>query len=116
MTLPIFEDKFFSYRGGGGGLVLAVCLGSLSCWKTKHLPKPSCRADCERFSSSISLYSVAFMESDAYQTSDISGRDATPHHDAAATMPDCADDVACLFLMPHLFSARWSWSYCDQNA
>ena len=32
-------------------MTLAVCLGSLSCWKTKPRHKRSCRADWRRFSS-----------------------------------------------------------------
>ncbi len=42
-------------------MTLAVCLGSLSCWKTNPQCKQSYHTDWRRFSSRISLYSAAFM-------------------------------------------------------
>ena len=42
-------------------VILAVCLGSLSCWKVNLWPSLRSRALWKRFSSRISLYLAAFI-------------------------------------------------------
>ncbi len=42
-------------------VILAVCLGSLSCWKVNLRPSLRSWALCRRFSSRISLYLAAFI-------------------------------------------------------
>ncbi len=73
-------------------VILAVCLGSLSCWKVNLRPSLRSWALWRRFSSRISLYLAAFIFPLITTRRPVPAAEKTPpQHDAATTMLHCWD-------------------------
>ncbi len=72
-------------------VILAVCLGSLSCWKVNL--RPSLRSWALWRSSRISLYLAALSSLDCNQLSCPCSWKTPPQHDAATTMLHCWDCI-----------------------
>ncbi len=71
-------------------VILAVCLGSLSCWKVNLRPSLRSWALWRRFSSRISLYLAAFIFPSIATSRPVPAAEKTPpQHDAATTMLHC---------------------------
>ncbi len=88
-------------------VILAVCLGSLSCWKVNLRPSLRSWALWRRFSSRISLYLAAFNISlDCNQSSCLCSWKTPPQHDAATTMLHCWDCIgqvmSSAWFSPHI--------------
>ncbi len=88
-------------------VILAVCLGSLSCWKVNLRPSLRSWALWRRFSSRISLYLAAFIFPSIATSRPVPAAEKTPpQHDAATTMLHCWDcigqgDEQCLVFSTH---------------
>ncbi len=74
-------------------VILAVCLGSLSCWKVNLRPSLRSWALWRRFSSRISLYLAAFIFPSIATSRPVPAAENTPQHDAATTMLHCWDCI-----------------------
>ncbi len=88
-------------------VILAVCLGSLSCWKVNLRPSLRSWALWRRFSSRISLYLAAFIfPLDCNQSSCPCSWKTPPQHDAATTMLHCWDCIgqvmSSAWFSPHI--------------
>ncbi len=86
-------------------VILAVCLGSLSCWKVNLRPSLRSWALWRRFSSRISLYLAAFIFPSIATSRPCSWK-TPPQHDAATTMLhfwDCIGQVmSSAWFSPHI--------------
>ena len=60
-------------------VILAVCLGSLSCWKVNLQPSLRSRALWKRFSSRISLYLAAFIVPSIATSGPVPAAEKHPH-------------------------------------
>ncbi len=86
---------------------LAVCLGSLSCWKVNLRPSLRSWALWRRFSSRISLYLAAFIFPSIATSRPVPAAEKTPpQHDAATTMLHCWDCIgqvmSSAWFSPHI--------------
>ncbi len=88
-------------------VILAVCLGSLSCWKVNLRPSLRSWALWRRFSSRISLYLAPIhLSLDCNQSSCPCSWKTPPQHDAATTMLHCWDCIgqvmSSAWFSPHI--------------
>ncbi len=88
-------------------VILAVCLGSLSCWKVNLRPSLRSWALWRRFSSRISLYLAAFIFPSIATSRPVPAAEKTPpQHDAATTMLHCWDCIgqvmSSAWFSPHI--------------
>ncbi len=87
-------------------VILAVCLGSLSCWKVNLRPSLRSWALWRRFSSRISLYLGYHLSLDCNQSSCPCSWKTPPQHDAATTMLHCWDCIgqvmSSAWFSPHI--------------
>ncbi len=88
-------------------VILAVCLGSLSCWKVNLRPSLRSWALWRRFSSRISLYLATFIfPSTATSRPCPCSWKTPPQHDAATTMLHCWDCIgqamSSAWFSPHI--------------
>ncbi len=88
-------------------VILAVCLGSLSCWKVNLRPSLRSWALWRRFSSRISLYlAVLIFPLDCNQSSCPCSWKTPPQHDVATTMLHCWDCIgqvmSSAWFSPHI--------------
>ncbi len=97
--------------GSHSFVFLAVCLGSLSCWKVNLRPSLRSWALWRRFSSRISLYLAAFIfpsiaTSRPVLSSCPCSWKTPPQHDAATTMLHCWDCIekvmSSAWFSPHI--------------
>ncbi len=87
-------------------LILAVCLGSLSCWKVNLRPSLRSWALWRRFSSRISLYLAAFIFPSIATSRPVPAAENTPtawccHHHASLLGLYWTGDEQCLFFLTH---------------
>ncbi len=87
-------------------LCLAVCLGSLSCWKVNLRPSPRSRALWRRFSSRISLYLAEFIFPSIATSRPVPAAEKHPHsmmlpHHASLLGLYWTGDEQCLVFSTH---------------
>ncbi len=87
-------------------VILAVCLGSLSCWKVNLRPSLRSWALWWRFSSRISLYLAAFIFPSIATSRPVPAAEKPPQHDAATTTLHCWDCIgqamSSAWFSPHI--------------
>ena len=86
-------------------VILAVCLGSLSCWKVNLRPSLRSRALWKRFSSRISLYLAAFIFPSIATSRPVPAAEKHPH--SMMLPPPCFTDcigqvMSSAWFSPHI--------------